>query len=93
MTPAASSPLPLGEGPGIRLPRLPHRGRRPEDTAEGCRSLAAASMAQAVLAPIANGRNRYEHSAATWTKRADLLARIEAGHAERVAAPAGAAAQ
>lgn len=92
MTPRASSPSAVGEGPGIRLPRLPHRGRRPEDTAEGCRGLAAASMAQAVLAPIVNGRNRYEHSAATWTKRADLLAQIEAGHAQRIAAPAGASA-
>jgi hypothetical protein len=93
MPPPASPPRAVDDGLSGRLQRLPHRGRRPEDTAAGCRGLAAASMAQAALAPIANGRSRYEHSAATWTKRADLLARIEASHGARVAAPGGAATQ
>jgi hypothetical protein len=80
----------VGEGLVARLPKIAHRGRRAEDTAAGCRTLAAASLASAALAALPNGRSRFEHSAAVWTQRADLLTRVEAGHAARVLAAPGA---
>ena len=73
----------------IRLPKLAHRGRRSEDTAAGCRTLAAASLASAALAALPNGRSRFEHSAAVWAQRAELLTRVEAGHAARLLAAPG----
>jgi hypothetical protein len=79
----------IGEGLVARLPKIAHRGRRAEDTAAGCRTLAAASLASAALAALPNGRGRFEHSAAVWAQRADLLTRLEAGHAARVLAASG----
>ena len=78
-----------GEGPVSRLPKIAHRGRRAEDTAAGCRTLAQASLASAALAALPNGRSRFEHSAAVWAERADMLTRIEAGHAARVLSAPG----
>ena len=51
--------------------------KRPEDTPAGCRLLAAADMRRAT---VADGHSswRYEHSAAAWTARADMLSQHEA---------------
>jgi hypothetical protein len=54
-------------------------GKDTRDTAAGCRDRAAADLAQALAASTANGRRMLESSAASWTSRAELLGRIEAG--------------
>jgi hypothetical protein len=51
--------------------------KRKEDTASGCRDLAAASLAQVLPTATLNERRRFEHSAVTWTVRAELLERME----------------
>jgi hypothetical protein len=51
--------------------------KRKEDTANGCRDLAAVSLAQVVLTATLNERRRFEHSADMWAARADLLDRME----------------
>ena len=58
------------------------------DTADGCRERAAADLLTSVSMIIANERRRMESSAASWTARADLLDRIEAGYEARKAAAA-----
>jgi hypothetical protein len=52
--------------------------RRPEDTPEGCRALAAADLRRAAASARELSNWRYEHSAAAWRARADLLDRREA---------------
>jgi hypothetical protein len=69
----------------IRRPRLAARQRRPEDTEEGCRASAAADLARAAAMDTSQGRWRLEHSAASWTKRADLIKQVEASHQARLA--------
>ena len=59
--------------------------RDQRDTAEGCRELAAADLLKAAPMLIANERARMEASAASWTARAELLARLEASFAARQA--------
>ncbi|HWT11976.1 MAG TPA: hypothetical protein VN231_04420 [Allosphingosinicella sp.] len=59
------------------------RRKRPEDTPEGCRAFAAADLDRAAGLTGEHGRWRFEHSAAAWTTRADLLARIEASFQAR----------
>jgi hypothetical protein len=61
----------------------PRAHKQPQDTAIWCRAQAAIDMAAAGASAVANGRLRFEHSAATWTKRADLLERLEAGQQSR----------
>ena len=51
--------------------------RRKEDTAAGCRELAAASLCLVLPTGTLNEQHRFEHSAVMWTARADLLARLE----------------
>lgn len=51
--------------------------RRKEDTASGCRELAAASLSLVLPTATLNEQHRFEHSAVMWTARADLLARLE----------------
>lgn len=59
--------------------------RRPEDTAEGCRSLAASDLVRA--AEMVNPRMRVSHerSADAWTARAEWLERLESSFNERLA--------
>ena len=57
-------------------PRL-RLGHKPEDTAEGCRAMAAADRERAVAMDTDRMRFRIERSADAWTKRADLLERLE----------------
>lgn len=73
----------------VRLERLSTtRNKQPQDTELGCRGLAADDLARAALLTGAYPRARMEHSAATWTARADLLHRIEAGTLRRLTAAA-----
>jgi hypothetical protein len=48
-----------------------------QDTAAGCRELAAADLARASLMDTANGRRRLESSASSWTSRAQLIQRLD----------------
>ena len=57
--------------------------RRPEDTPAGCRLLAAADLRRASRADRSSSW-RYEHSAAAWTARADMLSQHEAEFRERI---------
>jgi hypothetical protein len=57
------------------------------DTAEGCRERATADMVSALAMSTANGRQVFEKSAASWTKRADMLQRIETGIEARLHEP------
>ena len=74
----------LGGGLAVRLPSsAPVRSRRPEDTALGCRAKAEADLARADALVGDHVRWRFEHSAAAWTARAELLGRLEAKFAAR----------
>jgi hypothetical protein len=44
-----------------------------EETVAGCRELAVADLARALLVDTANGRQRLETSAACWTSRAESI--------------------
>jgi hypothetical protein len=58
--------------------------KQPQDTEEGCRAFAAADLLRSAAVPAGMSRLRLEHSAASWTTRAELLHRLEAGwNAER----------
>lgn len=62
------------------LPRLSGgRLKQPQDTELGCRAFAAADLLSAGALVAGNSRARMEHSAASWTIRADLLQRLEKG--------------
>lgn len=63
------------------------RDKDARDTAEGCRERATADLTRALATSTVNGRQVFEKSAASWTKRADLLQRIETGIEARLNAP------
>src|SRR3954463_7860562 len=48
------------------------------DTAEGCRDRATADLLEAVTMATAHSRRMLERSAASWSKRAELLQGMEA---------------
>jgi hypothetical protein len=58
------------------LDRLIQRGRQSHDTAEGCHALAAADLLRADGTDTAMGRAKFEHSAASWSSRGDMLQRL-----------------
>jgi hypothetical protein len=60
--------------------------RRPEDTAEGCRSLAADDRLRAVAMVIPHMRVSHERSADAWVARAELLDGLETSFNQRLAA-------
>jgi len=51
-------------------------GKRQHDTGDGCRELARGSLAEAALSIVPNLKLRLEHSAAAWTKRAEMLEHV-----------------
>jgi hypothetical protein len=55
------------------------RDKDARDSAAGCRERAAADLSRALDMDTSNGRQVFEKSAASWTKRADMLHRIETG--------------
>ena len=68
------------------------RDKDARETAAGCRERAAADLSRALAMDTFNGRQVFEKSAASWTKRADMLHRIETGiearlHAEKPEEP------
>jgi hypothetical protein len=52
--------------------------RKPEDSADGCRALAAADRERASGAANGHVRDRFERSAHAWIARAILLEHLEA---------------
>lgn len=68
------------------LDRLVQRGRQVHDTAAGCLALAAADLARATRMATAMGRAKLEHSAASWSSRADMLNRLSASQNARLRA-------
>jgi hypothetical protein len=64
------------------------RDKDARDSSAGCRDRAAADMLRADDMDTANGRRIFETSAANWTKRADMLHRIETGIEARLTAAA-----
>lgn len=64
------------------------RRKRPEDTPQGCRALAAADLDRAGAADAGHATDRFRHSAATWTARAEMLDRLEAKFRARSRGPA-----
>ncbi len=66
-------PLPLSAAGPALLPRLSMSAKRPEDTAAGCRANADADLARATAPGAQHFRWRFEHSAAAWAARAELL--------------------
>ena len=73
-----------------RMERLPQGRKQPQDTAAGCFDRAADDRVRATGMETAIGRAKLEHSAATWTERAELLDRLEKSFAARMAAGAAA---
>ena len=76
----------VDEAPILREPEMAGlqrlaggRVKQPQDTELGCRAFAAANLASAAALTGDYPRARMEHSAATWTARADLLHRLESG--------------
>lgn len=67
------------------LPLTRQHSKQPQDTAAGCRIRAEADLEQAGRMDTAHGRERFEHSAASWTARGELLARLDASRAVRKA--------
>jgi hypothetical protein len=58
--------------------------RKPEDSADGCRALAASDRERASAA-AGHVRSRFERSAQAWTARATLLDRLETSFDARAA--------
>lgn len=65
-------------------PAPSRQGKELRDTAEGCRERAAADLLNALAMSTQNGRQVFEKSAASWTKRAEMLGRIETGKESRL---------
>src|SRR5687768_10201779 len=63
------------------------RDKDARETAAGCRERATADLTRALVMDTVNGRQVFEKSAANWTKRADMLQRIETGIEARLHAP------
>ena len=85
MTAPASDTLPKrSRACSAGLPPLSRARRQPQDTVEGCRERAAADLAAAAALDASRGRWKFEHSAAAWTTRADMLARIEGRHQDLI---------
>ncbi|QIK77758.1 hypothetical protein G7077_01350 [Sphingomonas piscis] len=63
------------------------RDKDARETSTGCRERATADTARSLVMDTANGRLIFEKSAANWTKRADMLHRIETGIEARLRAP------
>ena len=62
------------------ISQVPGRSQQAvQDTAAGCREMAAADLARASLVDTLNGRRRLESSASSWMSRAELIQRLDDG--------------
>ena len=83
----SSTPL-LSDSPQDPAPYVRQGSKQVRDTVDGCRANARFDIAQAANMTSGNARLKYEHSAASWTERADLLQRIDDIHSRRLGAAA-----
>jgi hypothetical protein len=74
-----STPLKPDPKPSVASSGQGRPAKEPRDTASGCRERATADLLNALAMSTHNGRQVLEKSAANWTKRADMLHRIETG--------------
>ena len=75
--------------PDDHAPYLRKSPRQAHDTAEGCRENARVDSAHAAGMANSNARSKYEHSAASWTARGDMLQRFQDTQEARLAAENG----
>lgn len=76
--------IPAGPSPSLtRSHAAGQLGRQERDTAAGCRIRAEEDLRQAGSMDTDQGRRKFEHSAASWTARGDLLQRLEASFKTR----------
>jgi hypothetical protein len=90
-----SSPHELAIGLTVRMPDRasvapappvrPSGNKQPQDTIAGCRLLAEGDLTRARDTDTDEGRRKFEHSAATWTRRGDMLEDL-AGRRDRKSA-------
>lgn len=79
-------PTPLAPGePRDHAPYIRKGPKQPHDTIEGCRESARLDSERAATITNTNARSKYEHSAASWTARADVLQHIDNTHRARMA--------
>lgn len=62
--------------------------KQPHDTAAGCHAFAEADRVRASAMVMGHGRAKFEHSAATWQARSDMLQRLADSQRARLAAKA-----
>jgi hypothetical protein len=77
--------VPPQQSPHAAPRPAPSTGKQPHDTVAGCRHLAEEDLARALGTDTVHGRLKFEHSAAAWTQRGDLLEDL-AGRRRRNAA-------
>jgi hypothetical protein len=84
----STPPAPVDDlGTTHAAPAAGSKERDARESAAGCRERASADLLRALEMATVNGRQVFEKSAASWTKRADMLQRIETGIEARLAAP------
>ena len=66
-----------------------HGPKQGPNSGEGCRELARGSQAEAEASLVPNLKLRLEHSAATWTARAEMLERLDRQRSRRLESEAG----
>lgn len=64
---------PPSQSPRAAPRPAPSTGKQPQDTVAGCRHLAEKDLVRALGTDTVHGRLKFEHSAAIWTQRGDLL--------------------
>lgn len=78
MPPQAQAQMQLPSRPAPP-PTAPSKNKQSRDTIEGCRLLAKDDLARALGCDTDHGRLKFEHSAATWTERGDMLENLAGG--------------
>jgi hypothetical protein len=58
-----------------------------QNTVAGCRLLAEGDLARALRTDTEQGRRKFEHSAATWTQRGDMLENLAGRRLKSGSAP------
>ena len=89
--PATFVPDATPQAPREHAPYVRKGPKQPHDTIEGCRESARLDSERAATMTGANARSKYEHSAASWTARADVLQQIDDSHRARLVREAAAA--
>ncbi|WP_129791879.1 hypothetical protein [Sphingosinicella sp. CPCC 101087] len=74
--------------PKSELSLVPLPGhKQTQNTVAGCRLLAEGDLARALRTDTEQGRRKFEHSAATWTQRGDMLENLAGRRLKSGSAP------